>query len=620
MNSLCTACGNLLTGLDADACAEASASTPALIRLAASLDAQCRHADAATILKAALVAAPALPGLPARLALTLSAAGEHAAAREKFEAVLGTVASADATGVENSPLESRLQVAFSRTLLALDAPNEALAQAERAVASNADDACVHAARGDALAALLRLADALAAYQRAAMLEPSLAWAHYGIGMMLMELGRPMAALQGLSRALELSERTQQDTDAPAQARTPSAPFSYPCLPLHALPSSAICESIGLALAKGGQPADALPWFERALELEPNRATSLRHMGNTLAMMRADDAALTCLQAARRVRPDWDDAWLDEAGLLLRRGDYAAGWRAYGKRAGQRMLESLPSCWSGEESLNGKTILLIAEQGLGDTIQFARYAPQVAALAQRVILEVQAPLRPLFDEVGRDWGVEIVARGEARPDGDHQCLLLSLPRIFRTTPDTIPEPSGYLRSPVARRALWRERLAARSAPGRLRVGLAYAGNPQFKSDALRSIPLAAFEACFDLPGIDWVIPQPEIRDADRAVLERHTGVISFGAQLEDFADTAALLEQLDLVISVDTSIAHLAGALALPLWTLLPYMPDWRWMHDRTDTPWYSSARLFRQTVPHDWHGVIEQVRNELSLRVARSCE
>jgi hypothetical protein len=315
-----------------------------------------------------------------------------------------------------------------------------------------------------------------------------------------------------------------------------------------------------------------------------------------------------------VRPDWDEAWLDEAGLLLRRGDFAGGWRAYGKREGQRMLESLPSCWSGEESLSGKTILLVAEQGLGDTIQFARYAPQVAALAQRVILEVQAPLRPLFDEVSRDWGVEIVARGEARPDGDHQCLLLSLPRIFRTTPDTIPEPSGYLRAPVARRVLWRERLADRSAPGRLRVGLAPAGNPQFKSDALRSIPLAAFETCFDLPGIDWVIPQPEIRDADRAVLERHTGVISFGAQLEDFADTAALLEQLDLVISVDTSIAHLAGALACPVWILLPHLPDWRWMHDRADTPWYPSARLFRQTVVHDWRGVIKQVRDQLSVR------
>ncbi|MFL9959868.1 tetratricopeptide repeat-containing glycosyltransferase family protein [Paraburkholderia sediminicola] len=610
-------CAGLHTGLEVDAYADANASASALLRLAAILDTQCRHADAATLLRAAQIAVPPLPGVQARLALSLSAAGEHAAAREQFEIVRRGDASANAASVDKSPVESRLHLAFSRTLLALDAPEEALAQAERAVADNADDACAHAARGDALAALLRLADALSAYQRAAMLQPSLAWAHYGIGTMFIELGRPMAALQGLSYALELSERMQLDTGAVAQACTPPAPLSFPCLPVHASSTSAICESIGLAWAKGCQLAQALPWFERALELEPNRATALRHMGNALAMMRADDAALACLQAARRVRPDWDKAWLDEAGLLLRRGDYAEGWRAYGKREGQRLLESLPSCWSGEEPLADKTILLVAEQGLGDTIQFARYAPQVAALAQRVILEVQLPLRPLFDEVGRDWGVEIVARGDARPDGDHQCLLLSLPRILRTTPDATPEPGGYLRAPVARRALWRERLAARSATGRLRVGLAPAGNPQFKNDALRSIPLAAFEACFDLPGVDWVIPQPEIRDADRAVLERHAGVISFGAQLDDFADTAALLEELDLVISVDTSIAHLAGALARPVWILLPHFPDWRWMHDRADTPWYPSARLFRQTVAHDWDGVIKRVRDELSLRVAR---
>ena len=612
---LCQTSAGLHTGLGVDAYADAHTSATALLRLAATLDTQCRHADAATLLRAAYIAAPELPGLQARLALSLSAAGDHATAREQFEAALGGDASVNAVSVNNSPAEPRLRLAFSRTLLALEAPEEALAQAERAVAGNADDACAHAARGDALAALLRLADALSAYQRAAMLEPSLAWAHYGIGMMFIELGRPMAALQGLSSALELSERMQQDAGAAGQALAPPAPLSFPCLPVHALSISAICEAIGLAWAAGCQLAQALPWFERALELEPNRATSLRHMGNALAMMRADDAALACLQAARRVRPDWDKAWLDEAGLLLRRGDYAEGWRAYGKREGQRMLETLPSCWSGEEPLADKTILLLAEQGLGDTIQFARYVPQVAALAQRVILEVQAPLRPLFDEVSRDWGVEIVARGDARPDGDHQCLLLSLPRLLRTTADTTREPSGYLRSPPARRALWRERLAARSPTGRLRVGLAPAGNPRFKNDALRSIPLAAFEACFDLPGVDWVIPQPEIRDADRAVLERHAGVISFGAQLEDFADTAALLDELDLVISVDTSIAHLAGALALPVWILLPHFPDWRWMHDRADTPWYPSARLFRQTAARDWGGVIKRVRDALSERV-----
>jgi tetratricopeptide (TPR) repeat protein len=217
---LCRMCAGLHPGLEVDAYADAHASASALSRLAAILDAQCRHADAATLLKAAHIAAPALPGLQARLALSLSAAGEHVAAREQFEAALGDDASADASGVDNPPVASRLQLAYSRTLLALDAPKEALAQADNAIAGNGDDACAHAARGDALAALLRPVDALTAYQRAAMLEPSLAWAHYGIGEIFIELGRPMAALEGLSRALALSECRQQGPGAAAQTQLP----------------------------------------------------------------------------------------------------------------------------------------------------------------------------------------------------------------------------------------------------------------------------------------------------------------------------------------------------------------------------------------------------------------
>jgi len=632
-NPFLQTCTDLSPGPHGDAHLAVLATGLALLRLAVSHDAQCRHADAATLLKAALIATPALPGVRAHLALSLSAAGDHAAAREQFEIVLGADGSAYTACEDNRPVRVQIHVAFSRTLLALGAADEALKQAENAVSLNVEDAWAHAARGDALAALHRHPDALAAYQQAAMLEASLAWAHHGIGAMFIELGRPLAALQGLLRALELSETSQscarpvaqvpvQIVQAPPVEMPSVCVPAHSCLPRHALPLSAICESIGLSLAKGGQPADAVPWFERSLETEPDRATALRYMGNALAMMRADDAALACLQAARRVRPDWDEAWLDEAGVLLRRGDYAGGWRAYGRRTGQQMLETLPSCWTGEEPLAGKTIVLLAEQGLGDTIQFSRYAPHVAALAQRVILEVQAPLRQLFAEVAQDWGVEIVARGEARPDGDHQCLLVSLPRIFRTAAGSIPGPIPYLRASEKRRAVWRERLASRRTQGRLLVGLAPAGNPHFRSDALRSIPLAAFEACLDLPGIDWVIPQPDIRPGDREVLQRHPGIIWPGTQLKGFADTAALLEELDLVISVDTSVAHLAGALDRPVWILLPHFPDWRWMHDRPDTPWYPGARLFRQAVAHDWGGVISRVCGQLQECVAQraTCE
>ena len=602
---------DVLSDVDDEIHAEAAASAPALMRLAAHLNAGCRHADAAVLLRAVLFVAPAMPGARAQLALSLHAAGDHAGAREQFEMAVKANDGAAPRDAGAAREQARLHVAFSRTLHALDVRDEALTQAERALAYDADDACAHAARGDALLALRRLPDALLAYQCADRLDPSLAWACYGIGVTFIELGRPMAALERLSRALELQGRNEAASGLVACAPSTRACACFRCFAGHAVSASTICESIGLAFGKGGMPKEALPWLERALQSDPDNAAALRYMGNALAMLRADDAALSCLRAARRVREDWDEAWLDEAGVLLRRGDFADGWRAYDKREGQRLLETLPSCWTGEQPLHGKTILLLAEQGMGDAIQFARYAPLVSRLAGRTILEVHAPLRTLFEEVAADWNVEVVARGEMRPEGDHQCLLLSLPRIFRTGADTVPNETPYLRAPAVRRERWRERLALRSAPGRIRVGLACAGNPLFKNDALRSMPLAAFEDCFALPGIDWVIPQPEVREMDRPVLERHSHVLTFEGQLADFADTAALLEQLDLVISVDTSVAHLAGALARPAWILLPYFPDWRWMHDRADTPWYPGARLFRQPAAHDWPGVVELVRCEL---------
>lgn len=590
--------------------ADVDAAARAFARLSRDLMSQGRDADAAMLLQAALLVRPAQQDARAALALAWSRAGEHAKAREQFEAVLsdampgtsdtrlGTATGTDPvtapapdlaglpmpTGAA-APPPAIFLAAYARTLTALDCAHDALGYAERAVELAPHDAAAHVSRGDALAALHRHFDALGAYQRAAGLDPQSAAAHAGIGRMFIELGRPMAALQALGTAAQL---------APDDAAIP--------------------EAIATAFGKGGKPQQALPWLERALALEPRRASALRQMGNVLAVMRLEDAALACFEAARRARPDWSEAWLEEAGVLLRRGDYARGWRAYGKREAQRMLETQPSCWSGDEPLDGKRILLVAEQGLGDTIQFGRYAPLVAQLAGHTILEVQKPLAPLFAEVAADWGVEVIARGDDRPDTDHQCLLLSLPRAFRTSLRTVPADVPYLRTPPSRREAWRARLdvAVPRRDGRVRVGLASSGNPQFKGDGARSIPLAVIEPLFALPGIDWVLTQPDVRDNDRPVLERHPEIHSFAPYLHDFTDTAALVDELDLVIACDTSVAHLAGALARPLWLLLPFMPDWRWMHDRADTPWYRTARLFRQQALNDWGGVIERVRDALA--------
>jgi hypothetical protein len=257
-------------------------------------------------------------------------------------------------------------------------------------------------------------------------------------------------------------------------------------------------------------------------------------------------------------------------------------------------------WLGGDPVAGKTVLLHAEQGYGDTLQFCRYAPLVAALGATVVLEVPLALKPLL---GSLRGVSLlVAKGGVTPAFDLHCPLMSLPLAFATRLDTIPADVPYLQADPVRRQAWRQRLDEVSAPGRCRVGLAWSGNPRHNNDENRSIRL---EQLAPLYGLDatFVSLQPLVRERDKACLAQ-SGIVNPGAELTDFADTAALMDALDLVICVDTSVAHLAGALGRPLWVLLPRVPDWRWLLDRDDSPWYPTARLFRQDKPGDWPATI----------------
>ena len=251
-------------------------------------------------------------------------------------------------------------------------------------------------------------------------------------------------------------------------------------------------------------------------------------------------------------------------------------------------------------------MLHAEQGLGDTIQFCRYAAHVAQLGARVVLEVQAPLVSLLSSLN---GVaEVVARGDALPPFDLHCSLLSLPLAFKTTLADIPSAAGYLAAPSAKVGVWRERLGA---PERPRIGLVWSGNANHKNDRNRSIALATLLA--HLPrGADYVSLQKDVSADDAALMAANPQVRHFGEHLGDFADTAALASLMDLVISVDTSVAHLAGALGRPVWILLPVNPDWRWLLDREGTPWYDAATLYRQKAPGDWQGVLERVKADVS--------
>jgi hypothetical protein len=266
-------------------------------------------------------------------------------------------------------------------------------------------------------------------------------------------------------------------------------------------------------------------------------------------------------------------------------------------------------WTGRESLQGRTILIHAEQGVGDAIQFARYVGVVAELGARVVFETYAPLMSLFR--GR-WGVaELMANGEAPPPVDFHCPLMSLPLAFLNAKITTEPGVPYLDAEPEAVGRWRARIGG----DRLNVGLIVSGNPAHGKDAQRSLPLE--QLAEGLPeGANYWLMQKQPRERDLAFLPQRPDIALVSDELGDYADTAALCEALDVVISVDTSVAHLAGALGRPTWILLPHFPDWRWGQNESETThWYPSARLFRQTQPDDWTAVRQAVRRELEALI-----
>jgi hypothetical protein len=293
---------------------------------------------------------------------------------------------------------------------------------------------------------------------------------------------------------------------------------------------------------------------------------------------------------------------------LLRGEFAAGWALYEWRWKSQVLKQdaarRPSepLWLGDAPVAGKTILVHPEQGFGDFIQFCRYVPQLEAMGARVILEVHAALMPVVATLATT--ATLVTKGrDALPPFDLHCPVLSLPHAFATTPETVPSTVPYLAADAEKIAAWESRLGEKIVP---RIGLAWSGSPTHTNDHARSIPLALLEPLLALP-IEFHSLQKEFRAADQAVLQGLAMLHTHAAQLADFSDTAALVATLDLVITVDTSVAHLAGAMGRPVWLLLPQIPDYRWMLERSDTPWYPTMRLFRQHKRGDWAGVIAEV-------------
>jgi tetratricopeptide (TPR) repeat protein len=457
---------------------------------------------------------------------------------------------------------------------------EALECFDKARALAPDDINILNQHANMLLSHGRPGDALAEFQQVLARNPRHVEARIGCGLAQAALALPEPALAEFDAALVL---------APGH---PMVQFNR-----------------GVALLKLGRHAEALAANDAALAVAPEHPGALLNRGRALAQLNQVDAAIASYDAVIASQRDHADAHFNLALALLTRGDYRRGFAEYEwrwRRSGMPVSKNRGRLWLGEYPLARKTVLLHAEQGLGDTIQFARYAPQLAAAGATVVLEVPPELKGLMSGLGGTGTV--IARGEAPPPFDVQCPLGSLPLALQTELATVPAQIPYLSAEPAHLAKWSPHLDALARP---RVAIAWSGNAGHDNDRNRSIAFARLAPLFDTPAA-FVSVQRDVRDSDAAALAAETRVVNVGSELADFSDTAAVLALCDLVIAVDTAVVHLAGALGRPVWVLVPFAPDWRWALTGETTPWYPSARLFRQTSPGDWDTVIARVGAELA--------
>ena len=457
---------------------------------------------------------------------------------------------------------------------------EALRFLSQALRINSGSAEAMSNLGLALHATGRFEEAVAWYRNALGLAPDHPEILYNLGNACLELGRIDEALASFDAVL---------------AKSPGH--------VGALVNR------GNTLLRFNQPVKAIASYDDALAAMPGHPQILTNRGHALRRLDRPGEALADFEAALAAGPEFAEAHFEAAMTRLGLGDFDAGWKEYewrwrtGAFSRQRRQLQAP-LWLGETPVCGKTILLHAEQGFGDTIQFIRYAPLLAGRGAKVVCEVQPELQPLLAQL-KD--VTVIAKGEPLPGYDLHCPLLSLPLAFGTQLETIPAAIRYLAAPAERLAEWRDRLPQ----GGPRAGFVWSGQSSHKNDANRSIPLARLAALFEDPPVRCFSLQSDLHDADGEVLCGLPNLVHLGGAFRDFADTAAVIALLDVVISVDTAVAHLAGALGKPVLILVPHAADFRWLRGRDDSPWYPTAKLFRQPAFGDWDSVIVRLRDEL---------
>jgi tetratricopeptide (TPR) repeat protein len=418
------------------------------------------------------------------------------------------------------------------------------------------------------------------FGQAAELAPQYPWAHYCRGLALYESGQLQAALASFDRAIALK---------------PDYAAAFLCR--------------GNALQALDDFAAALACYDRAIGIRGKYPEAYLNRGIVLKDLHRLEEAIASFDRAIAMRPDYGRAYLFRGFTLLLAGAFEQGWRDCEVRLSAPRNPAPDRRWHAGTTLRGKTIVLRDEQGFGDAIQFSRYAVCVAELGARVVLEVQPALVTLLSGVA---GVaQVIARGDALPEFDYECPLMSLPLELKTRLDNIPAKPRYLGVEESRKALWLERLGESTRP---RVGLAWSGSKTNLRDRVRSIPLAELIPYLPVE-LEYVALQTDIREADQQALALHPRVRTFDRDRSDLVETAALCECMDVVVSVDTSVAHLGGAFGKPTWVLLAFNPDWRWLLKRADSPWYPTMQLYRQERPGDWSAPLERIGDSLRARL-----
>ena len=476
------------------------------------------------------------------------------------------------------------RISRGNALLTKDRATEALADFDEALSLMTPFLAALNSRGGALRRLGRLEEAVSSFDLALSILPNSAMVQSNRGVVLRELGRLEESLAAVDQAIRLQPQ--------------SATF--------------ICNR-GDTLRELERFAKAVEDYDRALALQPNFPDALIGRGLALMSLHKLDEAQASFQAALALQPDDAKAHFDSGLCSLLAGDLAKGFAGYEARwrnapnsAWKR--DFAQPLWLGKEDIAGKTILLHGEQGLGDSIQFCRYATLAAARGARVILEVPAPLKRLMSSLAGP--AEVVAFGDALPAFDLHCPLMSLPLAFGTTAAQIPAAIPYLTAESQAVKRWQERLGPQR---KRRIGLVWSGGRLLKNDRNRSVSLPRLAPLLK-QDLEFVSLQKELRSGDAEWLAAAGRIAHFGADQHDFAETAALVSLMDGVVSVDTSVAHLAGAMGKTVYVLLPKVGvDWRWMLEREDTPWYPTARLFRQPSAGDWDSVVARVGAALAV-------